>query len=85
MLGGMRLFRRFLAVAVIVLGMTSVALAQGQQGQNDPNNGKLDGRSKLHGNQPAAAPEIDPRSATTALALLASGLLMVRGRHRARE
>jgi hypothetical protein len=99
----MRLFPRFLAVGIALLGMTTVAFAQQEVPYDDilpPVNDVAppvdeipppvdeipppvdDGGAPA--SQPASAPEIDPRSATTALGLLAGGLLMVRGRRRAR-
>jgi hypothetical protein len=80
---GMRLFQRFLAVGIVVIGMSSVALAQG--GNQGGNNDKQNGGTRPRPSTPNVAPEIDARSAVTALALLAGGLLMVRGRRRVRE
>ena len=60
-----------LAVAtVILIGMSSVGFAQKNSGNGNNGNGKKH------------APEIDPASATTALALLTGGLLIIRGRRR---
>jgi MYXO-CTERM domain-containing protein len=64
---------RPLAAIILVVGMTGVCLAQGSN-QTSP--------SSANWNPWHHAPEIDPASATTALALLAAGLLVIRGRRR---
>ena len=65
--------QRLLGIAFVLVGMTSVCFAQPRPcATSDP------------ACSPRRAPEIDPANATTALALLAGGLLVVRGRRRSR-
>jgi hypothetical protein len=67
--------RGLLTVALLAVGMTGVCLAQGNN-SSDLSNQDTNWHRRLH------APEIDPASASGALALLAGGLLIIRGRRR---
>ena len=69
--------RGVLAATIVVVGMTSVGLAQAYNNDSREERGDLPRRLP-----PEHAPEIDSASATTALALLAGGLLIIRGRRR---
>jgi hypothetical protein len=68
--------RSVLAATFIVVGMTSVGLAQAYSDGDREDRRDRGDRREPH------APEIDAASATTALALLAGGLLIIRGRRR---
>jgi hypothetical protein len=71
---------RTLATTILLIGMTGVCFAQTGKG-----NGLGGGWSWWPTPKPTPvnhAPEIDPASATTALALLAAGLFVIRGRRR---
>jgi hypothetical protein len=72
--------RTLLATTIVLIGMTNICFAQTQRG-----NGWGGGWPWWPEPTPTPvhrAPEIDPASATTALALLAGSLLVIRGRRR---
>jgi hypothetical protein len=77
------LFRNIFLASALVLGMSTVGHAEGW-GNNDwwhkkepPHEGGGGGGKD---GPPRPAPEIDPASASAALAMLAGGILVIRGR-----
>ena len=73
-----RYLRQAVIVMALVIGLASVGRAQNQDG-NGGNGGSQGGNNQ---GQLSQAPEIDPSVATAGLALLAGGLLVLRGKRR---
>jgi hypothetical protein len=72
-----------LGTALVVTAISADAFAQRGQG-SDPNNGRgnSDGNGKTGGGSVPAVPEIALATGAGGLALLAGGLLVLRGRRR---
>ncbi len=71
---------------ILILSFASITAAQALTFRPDiPVRGPGGGGGSGGGNTPAAAPEIDPASAVSALTLLAGGLAVIRGRRSTRN
>jgi len=75
---------RLLGTGVLVVALAGVAVAQDQPGRGrGRGRGHHDKPTTTSVGDPVQAPEIDVASGINALALLAGGLIVIRGRRRA--
>jgi hypothetical protein len=76
---------RLLGTGVLVVALAGVALADDLKGRGrGRGRGHDDGGPTTSSGGPVQAPEIDLSSGINALALLAGGLIVIRGRRRAK-
>ena len=74
---------RLFGIAILVVGLASVGHSKDRDNEHAKRKGHPHGQQDRQPGQASHAPEIDLSSGANALALLAGGLLVIRGRRRA--